>query len=109
MHIYNRRMVYAGSVELNNVGWLILLPPGVSWDIMWYESEPLPYYTELRNRSYSFMLNYTDSPSTPKVHLPHPGTTISSYGSSPASASPQRRVRKCGSMPPFLLCSPSNS
>ena len=38
------------------VGWLILLPPGVSWYIMEYESEPLPSYPELRNCSYSFKL-----------------------------------------------------
>ena len=26
----------------NHVGWLIILPPGVGWDIMGYESEPPP-------------------------------------------------------------------
>ena len=38
------------------VGWLILLPPGVGWYIMEYESEPLPSYPELRNCSYYFKL-----------------------------------------------------
>ena len=52
------------------VGWLILLPPGVGWDIMGYESEPLPYYPRLRNCSYYIMLNDEESPSTPQVHLP---------------------------------------
>ena len=28
------------------VGWLILLLPGVGWDIMGYESEPLSSYPE---------------------------------------------------------------
>ena len=32
------------------VGWLILLPPGVGWDIVGYESDLLPSYTELRIR-----------------------------------------------------------
>ena len=31
------------------VGWLITLLPGVVWDIMGYESDPLPSYPELRN------------------------------------------------------------
>ena len=38
------------------VGWLILLPPEVGWDIIWYESEPLPSYPDLKNCSYSFKL-----------------------------------------------------
>ena len=40
----------------NHVGWFILLLPGVGWDIMGYESEPLPSYPELRNCSYSVKL-----------------------------------------------------
>ena len=32
-------------------GWLILFQTGVSWDIMGYESEPLPSYTKLINCS----------------------------------------------------------
>ena len=40
----------------NLVGWLILLTPGVGWDIMGYESEPLPSYPNLRNFSYFFKL-----------------------------------------------------
>ena len=38
------------------VGWLILLPPGVGYYIMRYESDPLPSYPELRNFSYSVKL-----------------------------------------------------
>ena len=30
-------------------GWLIILMPGVGWDIMGYESETLPSYHKLRN------------------------------------------------------------
>ena len=75
-------------------GWLILLPPGVGWDITGYESEPLTSYLELINFSYSIMLNYTYSLSTPQVHLPRPVPTTSSYGSSLASAPPRRRVHQ---------------
>ena len=76
------------------VGWLILLPPGVGWDIMGYESDPLPSYLESSNCSYSVMLNYTDSPSTTQVHLPRSGPTTSSYGSSLAFNPPWCRVHK---------------
>ena len=38
------------------VGWLIILLPGVGWDIMRHESDPLPFYPDLRNCSYSFKL-----------------------------------------------------
>ena len=38
------------------VGWLIILLPGAGWDIMGYESDPLPSYPELRNCSYSVKL-----------------------------------------------------
>ena len=38
------------------VGWLFLLFPGVIWDIMGYESDPLPSYPKLRNWSYSVMI-----------------------------------------------------
>ena len=65
------------------IGWLILLPPSVGWDIMGYESEPLPYYLGLSNCFYSIMLNYTESPTTPQVHSPRPGPTISPSGLSP--------------------------
>ena len=41
-------------------------------------------YVKLRNRSYSIMLNYADSPSTPRVRLSRPGPTISSSRSSPS-------------------------
>ena len=41
---------------MTSVGWLVLLPPGVGWDIMGYESDPLPSYPELRNCSYSVKL-----------------------------------------------------
>ena len=88
------------------VGWLILLPPGVGWDIMGYESEPLPYYPRLRNCSYYIMLNDEESPSTPQVHLPRTGTTISPSGSSLESAPPRRRFHRWGGRPHFTLWSP---
>ena len=31
------------SVHNTSVGWLILLTPGIGWDIMGYESDTLPY------------------------------------------------------------------
>ena len=37
--------------------WLFLLPPGLVWDIMGYEVEPLPSYAYIRNCSYSMMSN----------------------------------------------------
>ena len=45
------------------VGWFILLPPGVGWDIMGYEPETLPSYPELGNLYYSVKLI------TPLTHL----------------------------------------
>ena len=88
--------------------WLILLPPRVGWDIMRYESEPLPsyHYHELRNCSYSIVLNYTESPSTPQVHLPRFGTTISPPGLSLASAPFWCRVHKWGGRPRFPIWLP---
>ena len=68
---------------------------------MGYASDTLPSYIKLRNCSYSIMLNYTDSPSNPQIHLPRPGTTISSSGSSPKSSPPWCRVHKWGDRPPF--------
>ena len=53
---------------------------------MGYEPVPLPSYNELRNHYFSIMLSYTDSPSTPHISLPYPDPTISSSGSSQASA-----------------------
>ena len=50
------------------VGWLISVPPVVGWDIMGNESEPLHYYQELSNCSYSIKLKYTTSLSTTQVH-----------------------------------------
>ena len=41
---------------MTSVEWLIILLPGVGWDIMGYESEPLPPYPKLRNCSYSVKL-----------------------------------------------------
>ena len=58
---------------------LTLLPLIIGWDIVGYESDTLPYYNELTNRSYYIMLNYTDYPSTPWVHLPRPSPTTSSF------------------------------
>ena len=92
-----------GISRLSWVGWLILLPPIVGWDIVRYKSGTLPSYTELRNCSYSIMLNYTYSPSTPEVHLPRPGPTISYSVLSPDSALTWRRVHKWGGMPPFPI------
>ena len=83
------------------VGWFILLPTGVGWNIMGYKSNTLPSYLSLIQLVHNFMLNYSDSPSTPQVHLPRPGTTISPSISSPASAPPWRQVHKWGGRPPF--------
>ena len=91
------------------VSWLILLPTGLGWYIVGYESEPLPYYINLRNCSHSIMFKYTDSPSTLQVHLPCPGTTISSSGSYLDSAPPRCRVHKWGGMSPFPLWLPAAS
>ena len=55
------------------------------------------------------MLNYTGSTSTTQIHLPSPGPTISSFGSSPASAPPRHIVHKWGSMPPLPLWLPAVS
>ena len=96
-------------LEVGIVGWLILLPLGVGWDIMGYELYPLPPYPELRNCSYSIMLICTDSPSTPQVHLPRPGPTISSSGLSPASDTLRCIVHKWGGRPPFTLWLPVTS
>ena len=52
------------------------------------------------------MLNYTEYPSTPQVHLPHPSITISSSRLSPASTPPWRRVNKWGIRPHFFLWPP---
>ena len=71
---------------------LTIIPIIVGWDIMGYESEPPPNYNELRNRSYSIMLNYTDYPSTTQINLSRADPTISSSGSYPASGTPRYRV-----------------
>ena len=47
------------SVFAVEFSWLVILTPGVGWDIMGYESEPLLSYTKLSNFSYFIMLNYT--------------------------------------------------
>ena len=52
-----------------SIGWLILLPPSVGWDIMGYESYTLPSYIELSNCSNYNMLNYTDYLSTLQFHF----------------------------------------
>ena len=62
-------MFFFVTFTCNQAGWLILLPPGIGWDIMGYESEPLPSYISLSNFSYSIMLNYTYYISTPQVHF----------------------------------------
>ena len=79
---------------------LTLLPLFVGWDIMGYESETLPYYNDLRNRSYYIMLNCTDYPSTFQIHVPHPDPTISPSGLSPASDTTWCRVHKWGGITP---------
>ena len=38
------------------LGWFIILPPGIGWYIMGYESDPLHSYPELSNFSYSVKL-----------------------------------------------------
>ena len=53
-----------------------------------YKSETPPSYPGLRNCCYSIMLSYAESPSTPQVHLPLPGPTISPSGLSLESAPP---------------------
>ena len=70
---------------------------------MGYESDPLPYYIELRNFYYSIILNYKDSLSTPQVHLTITGTIISSYGYPPESATHQYIVHQWVGMPHFPL------
>ena len=59
------------------VGWLLILPLIVGWDIMGCEPEPLPHYRNIRNCSYYFTLINTQSPSTTQLHVPHPDSTIS--------------------------------
>ena len=73
------------------------------------ESYPLPSYLVLSNWSYSIMLTYSEYPSTPQVHLPNPGPTISPSWLSPASALPQRIVHIWGGRPNFPLWLPSVS
>ena len=55
------------------------------------------------------MLSYAESLSTPQIHWPRPGPTISPSGSSPESAPPWHRVHIWGDRPPFLLWSSSAS
>ena len=81
-----------------------------------YESEPLPFYNNLRNRSHSIMLNYTDSPSTYHINVPGPDPTISPSELSPASSTPLYRVHKWEGMsavpqwlPAISECTPSVS
>ena len=65
------------------VGWFILLLPGICWDIMGFESEPLPSHHEISNCSYSIKLSYNTSLSIPQINLPTPGPTIAPTDSSP--------------------------
>ena len=85
------------------VGWLILLPPGLCWYIMGYESEPLPSYHELRNYYYSIKLSCTPSFSTLWVPLPHPGPTIAPTGLYLASNTPPCTAHIWGGRPPFPI------
>ena len=95
------------ALYLNYASWLILLPPILGWDIMGYESDPLSYYLGLNNCSYYIILNYAEYQTTPPLHLPCPDTTISSSGSSRASAAPRRRVHRWGDRPHFQLWLPA--
>ena len=79
---------------------LTLLSLVVGWYMMGYEPDTLPSYNKLRDCYYSIILNYTDSPSTPQIHVPRPDPTISSSVSSPASSQPWYRVHEWGGMPP---------
>ena len=64
-------------MSLKLVGWVILLPPVVGWDIIGCESVSLPSHKNLRNCSYSFTLIKTKYSSNPQLHGPHPDPTIS--------------------------------
>ena len=99
--------VLKDHLHLCDLSCLTLLPLVVGWYIMVYESDPLPSYNELRNHSYSIILNYTYSTSTPKINVPRPDPTISSYGSSLASDPPWYRVHKRSGMPPVPQCLPA--
>ena len=90
------------------VGWLILLLYRVGWDIMGYESEPLPSYHELNNWSYSIMLSYPKYLSTSQVHLLLPGTTIIPSKSSLASAPPLFIAHIWGGRQSFTLWLPAS-
>ena len=46
-----------GGGSVVTVGWLIILPRGVGWDIMGYKPKRLPSYIELRKFSYSIILS----------------------------------------------------
>ena len=73
---------------------------------MSYESDHLLYYLGLRNCSYSIILNYEESPSTPQFQLPRPVPTISPSGSSLASAPPWDIFHRWGGRPHFPLWLP---
>ena len=85
---------------------LIISPPGICWDIMGYESEPLPSYHDLRNFSYNIMLRYTPYLSTLQVYLYGLGLTIAPTGSSPESVLPPCTYHRWGNRPPFPLLLP---
>ena len=91
------------------VGQLMILPPGVGWDIMWYESYPLPSCHKLRDCSYSIKLSYTTTSSTLQVHLPHVVPTISPTVLSPESAPPQCTAHIWDDWPPFQIWSHTTS
>ena len=95
-----RFLMFTSNLFFN---WLILLPPGVGWGIMGYESEPITSYYGLRKFSYSIMLNYVESPYTTQFHWQRPGLIISPSSSSPESAPPQRIVHRLVIRPHFLL------
>ena len=71
---------------MTEVGWLILLPPGVGKELLLLCS-----------------VNYTSSLSIILVHLPHLDPAIAPTGSSPASAPPPCTVHRPGGRPPSLI------
>ena len=76
---------------------------------MGYAWEPLPSYHKLRNCSYSIILSYTTSLSTPQFILPRPGPTIALYDSSLASDLPPFIAHIWVGRPPFPLWLPAVS
>ena len=77
----------------------------LGYHVVWIRSPP-PSYHELRNFSNFIKLSYTTSSSTPQVHLPRIGTTISPTRSFPASAPPPCTAHIWSGRPRFPIWSP---